>query len=443
MREAIRASLIIGVTVLLAGCTVHPAGEAEERKAAGVAGAPFTTRHEKRAVAVLPESPSADDLVRYALGNNADLEARYWEWRSAIEQIPQDGTQTTNLAVFGGLDITNGSTRLGNASLSVGNDPMSDIVLPPKLSAAARRALENARAAGLRFRKAQFELRGKVLNAYADYALQAELARLEEANAQLIETTTMAVEAKNRAGAAGQQDILKVQNELDLSRNDAANLRSLLAAAAAQLNALLGRAADAPLAPRTGLPSTRPIAADDATVLALVANRNPELAALAHEVSASKEGIGLARLQYVPDLSLTAGSDLAGVTQSLVGMVTVPVLRRQAIDAAVAQAEANIRARESMRRQTATDLARQVVMDLIIVRDADRQLELFERTILPRAERAIGIARSSYEAGQSSLSDLLDARRSLIAIKRLVANLRAVRVKRLTNLETVTARPLE
>ena len=38
-----------------------------------------------------------------------------------------------------------------------------------------------------------------------------------------------------------------------------------------------------------------------------------------------------------------------------------------------------------MRRQAGNDLTTQVVSDITIIRDADRQLELFEHTVLPRA----------------------------------------------------------
>ncbi len=148
-----------GLVTLLVGCTFHPAGEKEERQAALVAGKPFEKESEDRTLPPLPENPSPDDLVNYALLVNADLEQKYWEWRSAIEQIPQDGTQATNLALSASLGITRGSTRLRQAVVGAGNDPMTDLVLPPKLSTAARRALQNARAAGLRFRKAQFDLR--------------------------------------------------------------------------------------------------------------------------------------------------------------------------------------------------------------------------------------------------------------------------------------------
>jgi hypothetical protein len=438
MISSLRFFTLAAVSLILTGCTLHPRGEAEERRSALEAGREFD--HEQ--ASPFPENATTDDMVRRALESNQDLQQKYWEWRAAIEQIPQDGTQTTNLALFSGLGITNGSTRLGSATLGVGNDPMADILLPPKLSIAAKRAYENARAAGLRFRKAQFELRAKVLSAHADYALTAELARLEEENAQLLQTAVMVVEAKNRSGTGGQQDLLRSRNELDLSRNDARMLRSELPSAVATLNALLDRPTDAPLPLPQNMPPSRPLVESNDQVLKLLADRNPELAAEAREISASKERLKLARLQYLPDFSLSLNSDLAGVTQSLAGMITVPLLRYEAINAAVAQAQANIRAMDAMRRQTGNDLAAKVVLDLNGVRDSDRQLDLFEHTVLPRAKQVVTVGRSAYEAGQSTLLDLLDAQRSLVSIERLVANLQAVREKQLLELEAITASPL-
>ncbi len=430
---------LVVLATVLSGCTVHPPGEREERDAAIEAGKAFTHRD----APPLSANPTADELVRYALLSNADLEQRYWEWRSAIEQIPQDGTQPTNLVLFAGVPVTNGSTAFDRTTVTAANDPMADILWPDKPTTAARRALDAARAAGARFVKARYELRGKVLGAYYDYALTAELIRLEQRNAELLRTTSSVTEARNRAGTAGQQDVLKASNELDLSRNDIANMQAQLPAQLAALNALLSRPPDAPIPVPREFPSTRPVTQSDSELLALAARRNPELAALAHEIEGRKEGIRLAKLQYYPDFSLSAGTDLGGVTQNLMGMVTVPLLRYQAINAAIAQAQANLRASESMRRQAGNDLNARVVMDLTTLRDADRQLGLFDHTILPRARRVVEIARSAYESGRASLLDLLDSQRSLIAIERLVANLRVTREKRLSELESVVALTLD
>lgn len=437
-----RLSLLLIATslfVALGGCTVHPEGEQEERHAALQAGKSFEKPVSERNAPPLPANPTVDDLVHYALLTNPDLEQHYWDWRSAIEQIPQDGTQPTNLALSAGTTLNKGNLSRDRTTLAAFNDPMADVVWPEKISVAAKRALENARAAGWRFQKAKFDLRNTVLGAYYDYSLTAELIRLEENNAELLQTTTMVVEARNAAGSAGQQDLLKARNELDISRNDIANMRSRLPSQRAALNALLNRDAGSPLPVPTQLPTTRSMGYSDEQLLALAAKQNPELAALAAEIRGRSEGIHLARLQYMPDFSVSASTDLAGIAQTLTGMVTVPLLRYQAINAAIAQADANLKSSDAMQRQTHNDLNAQIVMDIVSLRDADRQLGLFEHTVLPRARQVVTVARSAYETGQSTLLDLLDNQRSLIAIRRLVANLRVAREKRLADLEAIAA----
>jgi outer membrane protein TolC len=430
----------VALLALLAGCTVHPPGEQAERRAASRAGTSFEKPLVHRAIPPLPENPSADDLVDRALRVNPGLEQKYWEWRSAIEQIPQDGTQPTNLVLSASLNITRGATGLSQMTAGAGNDPMADIVLPAKLSTAARRALENARAAGLRFRKAQFDARRKVLDAYADYALTAEMIRLQQSTSGLLKTTAMLAEARNQAGAASQADLLKAQNELDLSNNDLAAMQAQLPGQLAAINALLDRAPDAPLVPPAQIPPPRKIAFTDGQLLAFAAEENPELAAMAREIAGKNEGLALAKLQYLPDISIGASTDLKGVAQSLLGMVTVPWLRHEAIDAAVAQAQANLRADEAMHRQTRDDLAAQVVLDITFIRDADRQLDLFDQTILPRQMQTITLARSAYESGRAPLLDLLDSQRSLISLQRLIAALRVFREKRVNDLEAIAGR---
>lgn len=437
MTKTVRAGLFLTAGILLAGCTVHPNGEREERQAALQAGKSFAKALDQRPIPPLPDQPTSDDLVNRALAANAELEQRYWEWRAAIEQIPQDGTQPANLAVFGGLSLNH--PRLDSTTLAAGNDPMADIVLPPKLSAAARRALENARVAGWRFRKAGLELREKVLSAYADYALTAELVRLEASNAQLLEATESAVKARNATGAARQQDVLKTENELALSRNQLAQLRSQLPVQRATLNALLGRESNAPLTAPAHVPAVSPNIPDDSQILAMIVQHNPELSALNNELQARQMSVRLAKLQYLPDVSLSIGTDLAGVAQSLSGMVTVPLLRYQAINAAVAQSEANLQAGRAMRRQGENDLAADVIANLQSLRDDDRQVKLIEQSILPRAQQIVALGRSSYEAGQSSLPDVLEAQRSLLGLGRLTAQLIVDREKRIYRLESLGA----
>jgi outer membrane protein, heavy metal efflux system len=436
-----RRSSLAALLILLPGCIVHPPGEQAERNAALKAQSPYTLRIEDRNISPLPQDPTPDDLVQFALLNNADLERQYWEWRSAIEQIPQDGTQSAALNFGAGTNISNGRTRWRNTTLSLSNDPMTDIKLPAKLDAAAMQSLETAKAAGQRFIKAKFELRKSVLIAYDDYALTAKLIRLEQSNRQLLQTTAAVTQSRNRAGNADQQDVLKAADELDLSANDIASMQSQLQSQTAALNALLNRATDAPLPIPTNLPAP-PLAYSTSDLLALAATKNPELLALTDEIHARENGLHLAKLQYYPDFNLSAGTDLMGVTQSIIGQATIPIFRYQALQAAVNQAHANLRAAEATLHQSNHDLAAQVLTDIATIKDADRDLNLFNRSILPRARQIVSITQSSYQTGRTSLLDLLDAHRSLIALQRLTAQLQATRADHLADLESLTTTDL-
>lgn len=432
----------VALIATLAGCTVHPPGEREERNAALQSGQPFAKRFERRQIRPLPENPTLDQLAEYALLNNAELERRYWEWRSAVEQIPQDATQTATLNLAAGVSIANGRASWSSSTLTASNDPMTDLKWPGKLDAAARVSLENARAAGQRFVKAKYELRSKVIIAYYDFALNAEWIRLEQRRLQLLRTTAAVTEARNRAGNSGQQDVLQAGNEAEMSANDIANLESQLPPQRAAINALLGRRIDAPLPTPTHMPIARSLALEDREVTELAMKRNPELIALADENRSRTVGIRVAKLQYVPDFNLSAGTDLMGVTQSVLAQATIPFFRYEAIDAAIAQAEANLRASEATRRQASNDLVAETAADIAAIRDADRQLSLFEQNILPRARQMVNIGRAAYETGRAPLLDLLNEQRSLIGLERLVANLMATRAKRLAELESITASDL-
>jgi outer membrane protein TolC len=256
---------------------------------------------------------------------------------------------------------------------------------------------------------------------------------------QLLQTTITMLEARSSAGTADQSKLLEAQNQLALLQNQIANMESQLPAERAAINALLSRGARSPLPVPARLPATQPVRRTDGQLVELAAAQNPELAALASKIHGDRDIIRLAHLQYMPDFAVGAGSDLAGITQSLFAMVSAPVLRYPALNAAIAQAEARLKSDEALRRQVRDDLDARLVTDLAELRDADRQLELFQKTILPRARQIIEVSRSAYESGQAGLLELLENQRSVNDLERLVANLRRTRERALTDLEAITA----
>ena len=432
----------LGGAILLAGCTVHPKGEAAERAAATQAGTEYARRFEERKLPELAADAAPEQLVAYALLTNPEVEQKYWEWRSALEMVPQEGTVKTNVMISLSGMISQGATAQSMWQAGIGNDSAMGIPLPPKLTVAAGKALEMARVAAIRFDKARFDVRAKVLTAYYDYALSAELVRLHKQNVGLMESTTKVIQNRIASGMNVPADLLRTSNEIEMARNDLAAAEALLPGQRAAINALLSRDPRTAISEPAAIPATGELALSDEELVSRAGAINPEVRALAQEMVAKKIAIAQAKLEYLLDFNINFTSDLAGVTQSLMSSVSLPLLRYQAIDAMIRQAQADLRVADNMRRKMADDMRAQVIMDVTMLRDAERQVTLIDKKLLPRAQEVVDLTRRSYGNNQAIFLDVIETQRSLIGLRRMGAQMRAEREKRLVALEAMTASEL-
>ena len=96
------------------------------------------------------------------------------------------------------------------------------------------------------------------------------------------------------------------------------------------------------------------------------------------------------------------------MTKSIMGMLTAPVVRREAIEASIRQAQAELEASRAMRGQAERDLTAEAVLMLYDLRHAERQVELYEGTIVPRMAQMVETAQAAYSTGQADFAELLD-----------------------------------
>lgn len=416
---------------ILSGCALRPSGEDEERGRARDAGAPYD---EKVELPPITEKSGPEEYLQYAFLRNAALEARYWEWRSALERIPQDSS-FPNLAVSFNYMFSPGMMKSWDrTTLGVSNDSMTNIPFPTKLMTAGRAALENARATGERFREAKFLLQKDVLWTYYDLALLAESIRIDRETLALLAQTVRQVELRVQGGNANQQDLLKAQTEQELAENGLKTAESRAKGLAARLNALVGRAAEAPVSLPAALPMPRALPLSDAELLRLGSDRSPELAALAREIAGREEALSLAQQAYIPDFGLSAS--LSGSLSKTVGAMAVLPFRLEAIHARIEEARANLRVSEAARIQYSRDLAASFVLNITVLRNDERQLDLMEKSILPRARQTVELAQNSYTAGKLGFVELLDAQRTLLDVRLTLAQLRMEREKAVAAIET-------
>jgi outer membrane protein TolC len=207
------------------------------------------------------------------------------------------------------------------------------------------------------------------------------------------------------------------------------------------LNGMLAREASAPLALPARLPPARPVVADDSRLIAAGVAQNPALAAISRQVAGRTDAIEVARLAYVPDFSPSA-SITGDVSQTLGIMLMLPT-KAPAIRAAIEEAQAMEHSSEAMLRQTRYDRAASFVATLYTMRNAERETELYQRQVVPAAEQLVTSSRSAYAAGTVGFADYIDSERTLLTVRRMVAEAQIEREERLAELEALAGVDIE
>ncbi len=435
--------VLLPAALVLSGCVVAPKEAKIEQDRVAEAGKAYATSRSARVVADLPVDGTEitwREVLSRALLASGELEGAYYEWAMAVTRIDQKGTWPQQPLELG-FEYMFSAERMKTFDRMTFSAGLMDATgLPNKAYQDAKVAWRDAEAAGERFRQAKFELQRKVLSAWADYALQAEKVRVQEENVRLLRLVSETAGARVRSGAP-QQDLLRAQVELKQAENDLSTMRSDVERQRATLNALMVRPADAPLPPPVRLPEPRPLVADDSALLAMGVRNNAELAALDKDRLAREAGIARARLEYQPEINLTAAFT-GSVSQTVGGMLVVPT-RLPAIRAMVREARSDLRRVEAMADQARSDRGAQFAATLVALRDAERRTRVFQTEIVPLATRTLDLTRRGYASGSATYLDVIESQRTLLDVRLMVADARAMRERMLAELEMLAGADVE
>jgi cobalt-zinc-cadmium efflux system outer membrane protein len=436
------AAVILMLGVALSGCVLSPSGTAEQRARLNSAAQLFEPPFEARQVPALPQPAGWRDVLSRAFLTNGELESAYFEWKAALARIDQAAVwPNSNVAIsFGYLFSSDNIKTWNRTTITAGFDPAVDLSLPIKARAAGKVALEAAKESAENFRSVKFEIQRKVLAAYLDLALAEEKIRIQRDNLNLLQLLVSSASARAQSGGP-QPDLLKAMTESQLAQNELASLEAEIKGMRAMLNGMLGRDSEAPLELPQSLPLPRPVLADDAGLIAVAVAQNPELEGLSRRVAGRKDAIELAKLAYLPDV-VPSASVTGSLSQFLSAMVMLPTTL-PAIRAMIADAQAMERSAEAMARQTKQDRAASFVANLFLMRNAERQTELYRARVVPAVQQLLVSSRESYAAGAVTFADLIDSERMYVAVRAMVAEAQIEREKRLAELEALAGVDIE
>jgi outer membrane protein, heavy metal efflux system len=223
-----------------------------------------------------------------------------------------------------------------------------------------------------------------------------------------------AARARFEAGDVPRLDVLQAELAAAQAAGEADRAGGLVAGARAELNALLGRPLDSPLAVSTGLDAGTVPDENEAVRLALA--NSTELAVLDLGIAEQQAQVELARAESVRDLTADAGVLHDAPPDFLWGWraaltFTIPIFSRGREQVRLEQA--TLARLQGERAAAAARLQGEVTAAAAAARTQRQALLRFRDEILPRAAEVESMAEDSYRSGQTSLVSLFQSYQSV------------------------------
>lgn len=369
----------------------------------------------------VPETQNLRSLVDYALANNPEVNVARERHIGALARVPQAMALPEPKLTYRYF-VNEVETRVGPQEHGIGLSQ----TLPwfGKRGLQGDAATEAARAAQERIASIQNTVIAEVANAYYELFYLGQSIEIIRGNRDLVLHLERVARARYGAGAATHADVIRAQVELGTIENRLGSLEDRRAPLFARLNALLNR----PTTETFVLPSIltfAPVNYTDDELLAKVSLRNPDLRATSFEIEAAHRQRERANKNYLPDITLgldyiaTGDARMPGVQDSgddalsaTIGF-TLPIWRSK-YDAGVKEADAMLRQQQFKRDQQLNTFHAETVTALFKLRDAQRQIDLYEKTLLPKANESLVATQRAYSTGAASFADTIDAQRMLL-----------------------------
>jgi len=298
---------------------------------------------------------------------------------------------------------------------------------PGKLRLRGQIASREADEVAQQLARAQLSVAASVRRAYYGLLQARAIEALTREQADVWRQIEGVARARYSVGQANQQDVLRTQVELTRIGQVLAEQASEAAVRVAEINRLLGRPAEAPLAPTATLAGGEPAAALGAEVERLGA-RSPERAAAGIALDRARLAVLLAKKEYRPDFSVQGGyMNRGGLDPMWQAGVTVSLpLDRKRRESAVAEAEALLGATRARLSAVDIQLRLRTQERLAQLEAAQKIAALYGEGIVPQDRMSMEAAVASYETGRVPFVTVLEALTTLygdrVTLVRLVAS---------------------
>jgi len=254
------------------------------------------------------------------------------------------------------------------------------------------------------------EVRNDVRRAYFETVASARRVDIARDLRELAQRARDAANARVVAGDVPRSDLTQADLALATSESELIAAEGEADATRAELNALMGQAADAPFTAADSLSGAALLSPQEAMALAIASNA--ELQTFDRRIEEQAARVKLAQAMTTPDLSAGGAVTYDAEPEFRVGWrlsaaVTIPIFTRHR--AGVVVEEATLARLHAERRAVAARLDGGIAASVRRATSAREQLTRYETTILPLAVEAERQAQAAYTGGQIGLPALVQA----------------------------------
>ena len=355
----------------------------------------------------------------YGEQNNPQLRSAFQQWQGAEYNISVQKALPDPMLTYGYF-FESVETRVGPQNQSFGLSQKFPAF--GKLSAMKAIATDMAAAVQQRYRREKLYLDFSITQAYAELYYLKRSIGITRDRIDLIRNLEEVARQRYASGSS-MAPVLQAQVELGRLEDQLNSLRDMQPPREATLNALLNRPADSVL-PISSILPYRSITADAAILGRNLSQTSPELQEWVAKVEQGNHQLQLARRERLPDFTLgvvyiDTGSAVMPTSDSgkdpIIGTIGINLpLWIGKNNARIAAADYQRTAAQLMlegRQQTLDADIRQALFKL---RDADRKINLYKESLIPKANQSLQVNRQGFEAGKMEFINLIDAERMLL-----------------------------
>jgi outer membrane protein TolC len=360
---------------------------------------------------------SLDEVTNVVLANSPAIKAAQEKWQAMKARVPQAAAWE---------DLRAQARSRAARYVSIPPNTFTDqsfilqqeVPISGKNLSRARAATAEAGAAFEDSRRTQLDVLSRARAAF--HRLANEYAQLEvnQRNVDLLNQFAEVSRQRYEVGNASQADVLTAQTDAAKLLEAQSDIFRRISDAQSQLNVLMNRPAQSPLAQPSQIPFQSPHFSLQ-TLQAVALSARPEMQRAQNRVQAERFRLELANRQWFPDPTLDVQAQRyneAGqaVSELDVGVsIGLPFLNPRKYSATVTEARRNFESAQHELEATRTETLGLVRDQLKKIETAAHHYELYSDKILPLARQAVQSNRVAYETSSANFLELITAQRVL------------------------------